>query len=123
MVGVEYYGWTNTNVAIEVAHRHLFNWSPSLQYLPNYTYEDQIELALRLSRTFFNERLDVLAFGLALFNSRGHLGTTLRFSADYDLMDALVLSGGYLHFVGSDQVPFDTWQDNNRLFMKLKYSF
>jgi hypothetical protein len=38
-------------------------------------------------------------------------------------MDALTIGGGLLYFVGSDVVPFDSWQDNDRLFMKLKYSF
>jgi hypothetical protein len=123
MVGLEYYGISNLNVAIEVAHRHLFDYDPLLQFLPNYTYEDSIELAVRLTKDLMAERLTLTALGIGIFNNDGHVGSVLRFSADYDVIDALVLSGGYLHFVGSDQVPFNSWQDNNRLFMKIKYSF
>jgi len=94
-----------------------------LQYLPNYVYRDNVEAALRITSEHWNARLKLTALGLVLANEAGLLGATLRLSAEYELGPGLAVTGGYLHFFGADQIPFDTWRDNGRLFAKLKYSF
>jgi hypothetical protein len=70
-----------------------------------------------------NARLHLLGLGVILLNEEGFVGAIVRLQVDYDLMDALVLSGGLVYYVGSDFIPFDTWADNDRLFAKLKWSF
>jgi hypothetical protein len=123
LLGVEYYGFTDLTIAFEAAYRHLFDYDPLLQYLPNYLYEDNVEIALRLRYELMNTRLKLNALGLVLVNSGGYLGSTLRADAEYELMEGLALSGGLLYFIGGDQVPFDSWNRNARLFAKIKYSF
>jgi hypothetical protein len=123
MAGVEYYGLTDVTVALELAHRYVMDYDPLLQYLPNYVYEQNVEIALRISSDLMNDRLHLTALGLVLVNEQGFFGSTIRLQAGYELMDGLLLEGGLLYFVGSDFVPFDTWEDNDRLFLKLKYSF
>jgi hypothetical protein len=123
MAGIEYYGLTNVTFALEFAHRYYIGYDTLLQYLPNYTYEHNYEVALRISSDLMNERLHLTALGLVLANNTGFMGSTIRLQASYDIRDGLTIEGGLLYFVGSDFVPFDTWQDNDRLFLKLKYSF
>jgi hypothetical protein len=123
MIGVEYYGFADLNVALELAHRHVFDYDELLKYLPNYVYQHNVEIALRIGSDLMNDRLHLTALALVLLADPGFVGSTIRLSVDYDLMDALTIGGGLLYFVGSDVVPFDSWQDNDRLFMKLKYSF
>ena len=123
MVGLEYYGFGDATVAVDFAHRHVLDYDSWLQYLPNYVYEDSFEAALRVGSEFFNARLRVNALGLVLANSAGLQGAILRVWGDYELFEALILTGGYLHYFESDQVPFNTWDQNDRLFAKLKYSF
>jgi hypothetical protein len=123
MLGIEYYGWTDTNIALEVAHRHVFSYDPLLVYLPNYLRKDNVEIALRMSRDLMNARLTLSGVGLVLLNSDGFLGSTIRLDASYELTDAIQFTSGLLYFIGGSQVPFDTWAKNDRLFAKLKYSF
>lgn len=123
MGGVEYYGITDVTVALELAHRHVLGYVSDLQYLPNYVYQDNIEVALRVSTEHMNARLELTALGLVLANEAGFAGATMRLSASYELGDGMVATFGYLHFFGADQIPFNTWDANDRLFAKIKYSF
>jgi hypothetical protein len=123
LAGLEYYGFGDATVAIDFAHRHVIDYDPSLQYLPNYVYENSFEAALRVGSEFFNARLRVNALGVVLANDAGLQGGILRVWGDYELLEALILTGGYLHYFGSSQVPFDTWEQNDRFFAKVKYSF
>ncbi len=122
MGGVEYYGFHDTTIALEIVNRHLFDYDPLLKFLPNYLDENSVEMALRITKELMNSRLDLTALGLVL-GERAQHGATIRLSADYELIDALVLSGGLLYFVEGDKPPLDGWGNNDRLFMKIKYSF
>ncbi len=123
MGGIEYYGWTDWTVAVELAHRHLVDYDPLLRYLPNYLDENSVELAVRVGRDMMNQRLTLTGLVVGLFSEKGHIGSTIRLSAAYDVMDGVTIDGGLLYFVGSERVPFDTWQDNDRIFAKVKYSY
>ena len=123
MGGIEYYGIRDTNIALEVAYRHLFGYDEILQYLPNYLYENSVDVALRITHDMLNTRLQLTALGLTLLSEAGHLGSAMRLSARYELMDALVLDGGLLYFFEGQSPPFDSWYQNDRLFLKLKHSF
>ena len=123
MLGVEYYGFSQVMIALELAHRHVFDYEPALQYLPNYIYGDNVEIALRVTSEHFNGRLRPTLLTLLLANEQGFAGGTLRLSADYEFAEGLIATLGYLHFFGSEQLPFNTWDQNNRLFGKVKYSF
>ena len=123
MVGLEYYGFGETTIAVDFAHRRVLDYDSWLQYLPNYVYENSFEAALRVGSEFLNARLRVNALGLVLANDAGLQGAILRVWGDYELFEALILTGGYLHYFESEQIPFNTWDQNDRLFAKLKYSF
>jgi hypothetical protein len=121
MAGTEYYGFTDTNVALEVANRHIFGYRESMR--PNFDVEENaLETALRITRTFLNERLDVTLVAIA-FGNHAQDGSVVRLEAGYDLRDALVLKGGILLFQKGDNIPFDSISRNDRLFVELKYSF
>jgi hypothetical protein len=123
MVGIEYYGINDVTVALEVAHRHLMQYDSLLRKLPNYTYQNSIESALRISSQHMNARLELNALGMVLLNDAGLQGGVLRFWGNYEVREALHFTAGYLHFFASSQPPFDSWNQNDRLFAKLKFSF
>ena len=123
MAGIEYYGLGETTLALDLAHRHVIDYDPGLAYAPNYVQEDSVELALRLGSEYFNARLRVSALGLIVANNAGFQGGILRLWADYELAEALIVTGGYLHYFESGQVPFDSWGQNDRIFAKVKFSF
>jgi hypothetical protein len=121
MGGVEYYGFTDTNIALEVVNRHIFGFRDDMRPLFGYQ-ENQLETALRVTRTFLNERLEVTALGI-VFGSYAQDGSVVRLDARYDLLDALELSGGIVFYQKGDPPPFDTIKDNDRFFFEIKYSF
>ena len=122
MGGVEYYGFSDTTIALEIANRHVFDYEANMGLLPSYAVEASVECALRVSSDWMNARLHLTALGL-VFGERAQHGAILRLSADYDLRDALVLGGGLLYFFEGDLPPLDGWRDNDRLFLSLDYSF
>jgi len=60
-----------------------------------------------------------------VFGEKAQDGTVLRFSADYDIRDALVAGAGIQIFLeGTDSDGFlDPVAQNDRVFLRIKYSF
>jgi hypothetical protein len=121
MGGIEYYGWTDTSIALEVANRHIFGFRNDMRPLFG-TQENQLETALRVTRLFMNDRLEVTALGI-VFGNHAQDGSVVRLDARYDLRDALELVGGIVFFQKGDPPPFDTIKRNDRFFFEIKYSF
>lgn len=148
MLGVEYYGFTDTQIALEVAYRHLNDFEagggdlpfmeapagspvpvvPDPDYVsgmdnfPNYAREHEMTTALRITRTMLNEKLELTALGV-VFSNDAHGGSIVRLSADYDILDALVLSGGIVLYWSGDFIEFFQLGRNDRLFLGIDYSF
>ena len=125
MGGVEFYGFSDTTIALEIAERHYFRFpsTPTLEtgfFVPK---EDSVETALRITSNFLNDRLELAAVGLLFSGDQFHDGSIVRLQASYDLIDALVATGGILLFQEGDVLPLNTWGDNDRLFFEIKYSF
>jgi hypothetical protein len=121
MGGIEYYGFTNTNIALEIANRHIFGFRNDMKPLFG-TKENMLETALRITRTFMNERLELTAVGI-IFGSYAQDGSIVRLDFRYDLRDALELGGGIVFYQEGDFAPFDTIKRNDRFFFEIKYSF
>ena len=122
MLGIEYYGFDDTQIAFEVVNRHLTNYDPVVSEAPDFTEENELEMALRVNVDLLNQRLHLGGVGI-VFGERAQHGATVRLEATYDLRDALAVTGGILLFMSGDRPPFDDWGDNDRLFAELKWSF
>jgi hypothetical protein len=122
MLGLEYYGIENATVALEVANRRLLDFESSLRGAVDFAQQNTEEIAFRYTQSFFREKLDVTLLAYVL-GYRAQDGAILRLSADYDLRDALVLSGGILLFESGDTIPLSQWGRNDRLFFGIKWSF
>ena len=121
MVGVEYYGRDSLNIALEVVNRSLLNY-PGQPGVEDLTEQSTFETALRISRPFFRERLDVTALAIVI-GERAQDGATLRLSGDYELTDDWKTEGGILIFIGGPDRGIGAFDSNDRLFAEIKYSF
>jgi len=122
MGGIEYYGITDVNIALEVVNRHINDFEDELRGFPNYAQRNALETALRVTANFMHDRLEVT--GLAVvFGEKAQDGVVLRLSADYELRDALSISGGILLYQSGDLLGFQQIGRNDRLFAQIKYSF
>ncbi len=121
LVGVEWYGADSLTVALEVLNRHWLDLprSPELQ---EFFEQSTFETALRISRPFFRERLDITLLGV-VFGERAQDGGLFRASGEWEISDAWKLEAGWLVFVGGPDKAIGAYDDNDRLYLELKYSF
>jgi hypothetical protein len=122
MGGVEYYGFDDASVALEVVNRHLTDWERAAKRAPDFAEEDALELALRMNADLMNARLQLLGLVVVL-GERAQRGVLARAQATWELRDALDLTGGVLLFWKGDVPPTDGWGDDDRLFAELRWSF
>lgn len=122
MGGVEYYGFDDASIALEIADRHLTHWERAAKRAPDWAEEDEPELALRANVDLMNARLHLL--GVVLVRGE-HVqrGVVTRLQATWELRDAVALTGGLLLYAQGDVPPTDGWGDNDRLFTELRWSF
>ncbi len=124
LLGLEYSGIQNSTITIETADRHLIDFDKTLEEAPISESEDIIQFVVSYRRTFFREKMKIVAldnrFGKALDE-----GGVQRISVAYDFYDSLTVTGGFLIFQsGSNENPvFESIQDNDRLFASARYSF
>ena len=124
LLGAEYYGLASTSIGVEIAARRLHGFDEALAatgYL-----EERTESSLRVTRDFLREKLRS-TFVVIFFDSDLGLGedggAIYRLNLDYELAEALELSGGAVVYEGGEQQPYDLWKDNDRLFTEIKWSF
>jgi hypothetical protein len=122
LVGFEYSGFKDTTVSIEAVNRHLNNFDPILERYPDQANEDEFQTALRLERDFRNETLKLTLLAIT-FGLSGQDGALQRFSAEYDVTDAIQIAGGVVFYQSGDLSLYENIGDNDRLFFEIKYSF
>ncbi len=120
LLGVEYSGFRDTTLSLEIANRHLHDYD--LKLLTSGVTEDEWQTAVRYSGDFMHARLHLLAV-LSAFGEKWDEGGFGRYSAAYDIADGLTVTGGLVSYQAGDKFPFGLYGDNDRGFVDLKYSF
>ena len=69
-----------------------------------------------------NSRLQVTGVAFVLVGE-SHQGSVIRVQASYQLMDALNLGGGIVLYQSGDSPGFEDVAQNDRLFLRIEYSF
>lgn len=120
--GVDYAGFTDTTLIFEVAYRHLFGLDGDMAGRLDMPRRDTLVSGLKLVRTFLRERL---AAGCTyyLIGLDGSHGGAQKLSLTYKLMDGVLLSCGAIFFQSGDNYLFEHIGNNDRLFLKVVYSF
>lgn len=121
MLGVEWYGPNTLTAALEVVHRHWIDL-PRSPTLPEFFEQSTFETGLRISRSFFRERLDVTLLGV-VFGERAQDGGLFRASAEWEIDAHWKLEGGWLLFEGGPKKGLGNFDANDRLYAELKLSF
>jgi hypothetical protein len=122
LIGAEYSGFRESNLAIEMVTRKLHGYESVLSRAPDMTDETRLETAVRFIRDFRNDslRLTVLA---VLFGEWGREGATYRASLRQELRDALSVEIGVLVYEGGDDPRFQQIDENDRIFLSIRQSF
>ncbi len=144
LLGLEYTGFNDTTISIEVANKHINNhkdgykafidnWVPfamanptefaaMAQQFPESPIEDQFQSALLITRTFLNETLTFTLI-VSAFNGTGQGGSFGHFKVEYDINDNLNISGGIALYQEGDYEGLENIGDNDRISLDIKYSF
>lgn len=121
MLGVEYTGFTDTTIALELVNRHLLDFDPIIE-AQGEAKENSFQSVLRISRTFLHETLE-LTFLASTFGLDGSDGGFQRLQLTYDLTDSWELTVGLLNYFNGDLRNFRNVDANDRIFAQVKYHF
>ena len=120
--GIEYSGFTEATVSVEVANRHIIDFDQALRQPPDDRRENEFQYALRATKTFINDTLNVI-FIASTFGIKVQDGFSERLTAEYDLTDAIEITAGIVLYQSGDTNRFPGLDDNDRVFIEIKYSF
>ena len=122
LIGLEYSGFQNTTIAIDIANQHIFDYDNSLKDEPDRQREDLIQSAVRLTRTFMNDTL-TFTFLANTFGATGDQGAFQRFTLEYDLTDSIEIAGGAVFYQSGDLRRTQSIGSNDRLYLEIQYNF
>jgi len=122
LAGVEYAGISDATIALEIANRHYFDFDERLEDSPDFQKEDLFEWALRITKPYWNDTLN-LTFLTNIIGPTGDDGGFQRFTAEYDLTDAVELTGGIVFYQSGDLRRTMGIGDNDRIFCEVQYNF
>jgi hypothetical protein len=122
LFGVEYSGFTETTITLEMVNRHLFNFDHRMENDPDRAEEDDFQTVLRFTRDFRNETIELTILA-SILGLTAENGAFERVSLKYDLTDDWSITGGVVLYQSGDNPMFSDIGNNDRLFLEIKYSF
>ncbi len=122
LVGFDYMGFRDTTITLEVVNRHIYDYEHQMQNLSDFVQKDEMQTALRYTKNYLNDTLDISVL-LSMFGSSWQNGGFSRLWLEYDVMDGVNVEFGYVEYIGGDKPFLDLNKDNDRLFANIKYSF
>lgn len=116
MLGFEYNGFDDITISLEAVVDKVEEYESTL------TGNDiSNKVTLNLSHKAFNDLLNTRLVWVRFSENGGDLG---RINIDYDLVDALNVSGGIVVYEAADtSARLYPYRENDRLFAAIKYSF
>lgn len=122
MAGLEYTGFNETLITLEMVDRHLFDYHDELRKDPDGCNADQLQWVARLDKDFINNTL-TLTILVSVYGEAWQDGAYQRLSAEYDIADAFTVNGGVVLYQSGNLPAFNDVGDNDRFFLEFKYSF
>ena len=123
LIGLEYNGIKNLNSSIEIANRHLFDYETKMQKKPDLSYENEQQIATRVSYTFNHEK-GMISFLNTLFTAKNKInGGFARLWLNYDLSDNIEYNVGIIDYIGGEKLFLNAISNNDKLFADISYHF
>ncbi len=122
LAGIEYFGFDETTISLEVANRHINGFSDRLRVVPDLEQPDRFQSAIRVVREFLNDTLTCTVLAMR-YGPIGEDGAFQRLQVEYDLRDNLELTGGVVFYQTGDLPEFQKIGDNDRVFAEITHHF
>lgn len=120
LLGIEYTGINDTTFTIEGMNSHVNNIDQ--QAIDANVSEDSFQSAVRITRNFINERLECIFLAL-IYGKKAEDGSIYRLTAEYELSEAILLTGGAVFYGSGDLMAFQNIGSNDRVYFDFEYSF
>ena len=120
--GVEYSGFRDATVSLEIANRHINDFNRALELPGDDLRENEFQWVARIMKNYLNDSL-TLTLLASTFGIKSDDGAFQRLDASYDLTDAVSVRGGVVFYQSGERGGFKNLGDNDRLFLDIKYSF
>ncbi|MBU4262258.1 MAG: DUF1302 domain-containing protein [Proteobacteria bacterium] len=121
LAGIEYRGFTDTAISVDLVNRHLHDYRPILKDSPEFPQQDASQAALRITRELLNDRLNLTAL-LIVMGERAQEGALERFTATYDLADNWSMTCGMVFYQSGNRAMVNAG-DNDRVFLEVRLDF
>ncbi|MEW5733866.1 MAG: DUF1302 family protein [Thermodesulfobacteriota bacterium] len=122
LAGIEYSGITDTEISVDYSVQYYLDWEPIMAYTPEDIRQSESYLAARVTHDMLHDTLHLTVVGM-LIGDWGSDGWFARAQVEYDWTDDFsTMLGGVLYGSG-DMNLFQYLDDNDRIFLNLKYSF
>ena len=122
LAGADYSGISDATITLEIANRHYFDFDERLEDSPDFQKEDLFEWAVRMTKPFWNDSLNLTILS-AIFGPTGEDGGFQRFTAEYDLTDSIELTGGIVFYQSGDLRRTTGIGSNDRVYFEVQYNF
>jgi hypothetical protein len=122
MFGIEYSGFSETLISLEMVNRHLIDFDPRLKSPSGSVKENEFQAVLRAQKDFVHDSLH-LTFLASMFGPKGDGGAFQRLSVEYDVKDNVSTTIGVVTYQSGDRPFFRNIGDKDRLFFDVRYFF
>ena len=126
LVGFDYMGIKDTLLSIEIANRHIFEHEDSMSdynaVKPDFVDKNELQTALRASRSFQNDTINANAL-VSMFGASWEYGGFARVWVEYELMNSVNANFGVVDYISGDKPFTAAISDNDRVFADITYSF
>jgi len=122
LVGVEYSGFTDTQLILEMMNTRISSFEPQMAQFPYNQQRNTLETVLRAERTFLNESLEVVVVG-GFSGSDFKDGSFQRLEVSYDFTDRITATAGFILYNGGDAESHEAIKDNDILYVELERCF
>lgn len=120
--GIEFSGFSETILGLEVVQRHIHDYEDVLENEPDNLEKISTQSAVMLTKTWLNKTLSLTILASA-FGTDFKKGSLQRYELAYDISDGLLVKGGLAVYQSGSTTGFNNIGDNDRLFLEFKYSF
>ncbi len=116
MIGVEYSGIQDMTISVEAVGERIEEYEENLS-----SKETTAQAVLIVSYSALHDTFDSQLFWIHFTDNNGDV---YRLNLEYDIIDALSVSGGFIAYEADDEdATVYNYRKNDRVFVSLKYSF
>ncbi len=122
LAGVEYTGITDKTVSAEFVVRHIEDFSAAMANAPDSASENEYQTVIRYQADYLHDTAHILAL-ISFLGLGGEDGGFQRVSVKYDVNDYISITTGAVTYQSGDNYFFSGVEENDRVFLDIKYSF